>query len=248
MDLSQGLQAYYEFSEASGTRYDSHGVNHLDVITGTPTQDNGLPVGGKAVGTSLGNFLQTASGFSPLDPPEAFGYTFIAWHNQSSLGTTSAFANKVDYTIGVKEGWRTYYLNTGQVVGVHMEGPLPAPANPNVILAPSTPIGTGEWHHFVFRHQHFGKTKIWHDYSDTKQSPNNAGFANPPSSMPFSVGIINNLGALVFTGSLAQMAFYHRETADSEVYWLYNNGNGRRYGSLRGNRGRERNPRSRKAA
>lgn len=216
------LEAWWSLDEASGTRNDSHGSNHL---TDNNTVGNTAgKVGNAAQFTKSNSEYLSISDNASLSSSD-LDFAFGGWVYFSSLtgatgvlGKVTSSAANSEYAIDVDgTNLRVYqYYANGTAAKVLSYGT----------------VSTSTWYFIV----------AWHDAtSDTLNiQVNNGtplstaytnGFQN--STAPFNLGQAQSSAGFM-NGYQDEFFFYRRLLSSDEREWLYNSGNGRTYCDLEG--------------
>lgn len=226
MALTDSLIAYWKLDEASGTRNDSHGSNHLTdnntVGSGTGKINNGADF---EVDDS--DYLSIASN-SDLQITTDQDFTITGWFKWESQGSTVNLVSKHS-DIGESSGSSAEY-----VIWASFARPRLTVGNNSsfATVSDSTVYSDGNWHFLV----------AWHSSADDKiylQVDNGT-----PSESAWSGGTLNsnnafNLssrfgGAANFDGIIDEVGFWKRTLTTQERTDLYNSGNGLSYDSFAG--------------
>jgi RHS repeat-associated protein len=219
-----GLVSWWGFNEASGTRIDSHGPNHL-------TDNNTVAYTSGVLGNSA-DFESGNSEFLELTDNSSLSsgdvdLTIAAWVKLESKGAEEIIVSKFDAGFSNAEYalwyeapsdrfcFRIYKASTNTPVGTQCANALGSPA-------------VGVWYYLVG----------WHDASaDTVNIQVNNGVINSSAttgapedtSSSFRIGARNTAEVAYFDGLIDEVAVYKRVLSDGERSWLYNGGTGRTY-------------------
>lgn len=117
-----GLVAWWKLDETSGSvAYDSSGMGHDAVLTGTPAWTNGRVNGGHAFDYTDGEEYFTAPSNGTLDNLQENDYSVSAFFKPFSIPPGSGSDNDYGYGLLVKRGWHIgiVYNNVGELVVDH---------------------------------------------------------------------------------------------------------------------------------
>lgn len=226
--LYQGLVSYWKLDEASGTRNDSKGTNHLTSNNGV-TQDNGKLGKGASFTRASNQYLSVADNAS-LTPGSALSISMWVYR---SGGQTFELISKQDYSSN--GSWRMevnsavggesrfYFTTSVSDAGVHYG------------VTPSGLIADATWAHLVWVYDgsqvgNAGRLKCW--VNGSAQTLTFSG-SSVPSSLPddttdLRLGNLFLAGApfFSFNGVLDDVGYWNRAITSTEVSLLYAGGSG----------------------
>jgi len=220
VSLLDSLISWWELDEASGTRNDSHGTNHLtdNNTVGRATTDLGL---GADFEASSSEYLSRASNAS-LQTGD-IDFTFALWFVRESsggyvlLGKDSDSTGR-DYTIDTVGGNVRLYINGGG----------------GGLIAQATMVDVvGSKHLVVAWHDATANTLNIQVNNGVVSSVGTGGAAPPVSAAEFRIGAREYGGAEGYTdGVVDQVGFWKRVLTTSERARVYNNGQGLLYSDV----------------
>jgi hypothetical protein len=231
--LRDALVAFWELEEASGTRNDSHGTNHL-------TQTNGVSSATGKVGTgadfelSSSQYLTVTTNstirMGGLNNNNHLDFTIAFWVKFESLPASEQdLVSKFETSSSGRE-YRVIYNNATSrlTFQVAADGGSVASATANNFGAPTT----GVWYFVV----------AWHDATaDTINISVNDGTANSTAhstgvkggASPLRLGAIGRASlASYLDGMLDQVGIWKRALTSLERTELYNSGSGLAYSAM----------------
>lgn len=217
-DMTLSLSGFWELEEASGTRNDSHGANHL-TDNNTVTQNTGIVGNAAEFVTANSESLSIADnaslGYSGDFSVAIWFYLTGTNHCLASKGNGSFAQNEWDFTTSFTSG-RT--LN----FGVYQSGGTVV----NASIVP--PVPTNAWHLAIGTYE--AATRIVTLSYDAGTRVTNTLASDPArKSQPFSLG---TLGSNYWSGRLDQAGLWKRLLTEAEEDWLYNAGAGRSYAEV----------------
>lgn len=213
MSLLTNLISHWKLNEASGTRNDSHGSNHL-----TDNNTVGSTVGkiGNAADLVRNNSENFSSTSSDLDLTSTQDWSFSVWV----------------YPIG-RNGYYTILRDGGSKKWILID--------PSGILwrysdFQTTTISTDTWTHILYTYQSTGAdTGIETLYVNGVQVGQRTGSVPAPSNAVFLIGAIGTGGTHEFNGAMDSVSFWKdRALTAADVTELYNSGSGLDYESFGG--------------
>ena len=221
--IRNGLVAYWRLDEASGTRFDAIGANHLS-DNNTVTQ---------AVGKAqfAGQFTAANSEFlSIADNPTLSwnmnqSFTISCWVYFDALAVDQAMVAK--FGGGAAEYVLSYDTNAGinklrfAVYDTTASG-TPDKAYANGIGTPAT----ATWHHLVAGYCRASHT-IW--IVGNGSAPDSVAVLSTPigdTAAAFRIGSLDGTQWFM-NGRIDGVGFWRRRPTPTEIAWLYNSGNGR---------------------
>jgi hypothetical protein len=219
MAITDSLIAYWELNEASGTRNDSHGANHL-ADNNTVTQAVGR-IGSAAQFTAANSEYLSIADNTSLSTGD-IDFTFQAWIYIDSTATHRGVAGKF-----AASGNREWYLSCNP------GGALRFVVSPDIVTygdVSSAELSPARWYHVV----------TWHDsvnnimgISVNDGAPVTASYSGGAmdSTAPFFLG--DSIGSgFPFEGRIDNAGFWKRVLRADERTALYNQGVGRSYAAL----------------
>ena len=222
--LLTNLISYWKLDEASGTRNDSHGTNHL-------TDNN-------TVGSTTGKLSNAASFVSANSESLSVGdntsirfgdidFTFSFWMNptsQTSDMTFIAFAGETSANQSTvylySPNGRVYfdcYTSGGVRIG-EVESPIQ--------------FSNSTWYHFLVWHDSVGNTMKMQINGGAVTSVNTTGGALNDGAARIEIGSYNNGVSSFMNGLIDEVGFWKRVLTEDERTRLYNSGNGLSYSSF----------------
>lgn len=239
LSVYDDLRSFWRLEEATGTRFDSFGTNHLTSITNNP--GNGVGKIGNALVVSNASSQQVAianvsqTGLNPGTD----NISVSAWFKLVS-DTSGTIVNKG--AVGGPPnaaGYSIYYAKTNSIPGT---GPYigvwfgddtsVTPAQGHYTI----PLDLNTWHHIcvVFNRTadyvqvYFDNARLTVRNDGGSDSLSIFGSTSGPSNStnPFDIGG-NGFGTSFFDGSIDAVGVWNRVLTADEVDVLYNEGNGR---------------------
>lgn len=228
-DLYTDMVSYWQLGEASGTRADSRGINHLSDIN---TVTNAAGIQGNAA-----DFESSNSEYLSIDHVSQIGlnfsnaFSFSCWINLESapgIGQRRTIISKFG-----DDPNNSYMLQLRQnaiFAALSTDGSTTSWTN-STSWSPST----GVWYHLVLTYD--GITNTVNLYKDGTLLDSEVGGTVPSSIYegegPFQIG---NLAAdgTSFDGLIDEVAAFSRALTAEEVAWLYNSGTGKTYAQTSG--------------
>jgi hypothetical protein len=214
---STGLVSWWRLNEASGTRFDSHGTNHL--------ADNNAVGRAAPLATDSGNysasFVSTSRQFLMIadNPSISTGdvdFTLVANVYLNSTTSSAIIVDKSDNATSYD--YRISYIPG---LGFRFRG------GTGNAYVDSGDVSPNAWYTVI----------AWHDsFRNTINIQVNNGVVNSVShttgttdtANPLSIGALSD-GTVGFNGRVDELALYKRVFTFAERSWFYNNGAGRVY-------------------
>lgn len=216
MSFLTNLISYWKLDEASGTRNDSFGSNHL-------TDNNSLLSTTGKIGNS-GNFVLLSTQYlshasnSDLQMGD-IDFTFSAWIYLNSTPLNAAVIVKdsgsplaFDYLIRVDNGTLNFILSSDGTVGT-------------LTVLEGGPLSTGQWYFICAWYDSTLDTMYVqiNNATPTSKPQTGGGFAGAPL---FTIGAGYSGTSEFFNGRIDEVGVWKRTLTDSERLALYNSGNG----------------------
>jgi RHS repeat-associated protein/uncharacterized repeat protein (TIGR01451 family) len=210
-----GLVSWWSLDETGGVREDSHGTNDL-----TDNNTVGSTAGKQS---NAANFVAANSeSLSIPDNPSlslnGTNFTIAGWVKFSTLGTAQSFISK----LGPGAEYQVYKSVNDKIVLMVFSS-----SGTSTAVASTETVTANTWYFVVAQY----------DGTSLKLSLNAGNFASIPHSSGVADGTnLFRLGAhgsgAYTNGMLDEVAVYKRILTQSEITWLYNNGNGRSYSEI----------------
>jgi hypothetical protein len=220
------LISYWPLDEASGTRYDAHGSNHL-TDNNTVTQAIGLQGSAAQFTRANGEFLNiTHAAQNGLDITGPF--TFATSFSLDSLPGPTGF----HFVLGGKfggggnRGWVVYVYwatNTLRFITSHDGTTLTVQDHPTVLT-------TGV-RYFACARYDGSQMHLRLNATDASALNQAGGIFN--NSANFQIGTYGSAALLCHNGSIDEAGFWQRALTNAEVTYLYNLGRRRNYQASR---------------
>lgn len=216
--LLTDLISFWELEEASGTRNDAHGTNHL-TDNNTVTQAAGK-VGNAGQFTAANSEYLSATDNASLRVGSG-DFTFCCW---AKLDTLSAFNTLLakyssDYWL---------YLNSAAGTGARLR------ITSGTEAQGGGTVTTATWYFVVGWRDNAAQTLNVQLNNGTVGS---IASATPPTDTASAFRIGARSPDLYFDGQIDQVAMWKRVLTTAERTWLYNAGSGRSYADVRAYRG-----------
>lgn len=218
MALIDNLVSYWKLDEASGTRYDSHGTNHL-------TDNNTVASATGKIGTAA-DFESTNTEYLSCDDNASLStgdidFTYSCWINPESL---------VSYPVIIRKGsdindnveYVLYYdtVNNALKFGATWSG------NYGEVSSGSS-LSTATWYFVVFHHDSVNNQLAISVNGGTLQTTS-WSLGVDDSAFPFCLGA--SVGqSLWWDGLIDEVGFWKRVLTSGERTQLYNGGSGLAY-------------------
>jgi hypothetical protein len=231
MALTDNLISFWELEEASGTRADSHGSNHLTesadaVAVATGKVGNGADFEG-ANGSGAEHLFKADVPSLSLSSDQAF--TIQAWFNAESDNGGNAMGMVSKYDLGSQLEY-VLWLSTGVTPMFRV---YDGSGNPTTVTGSVNPVFTGTWY----------CVHAWHDPdTDVIGIAFNAGTPVTAAhttgtrnlTAPFVIGAFytGGVGNGTFDGVIDQVGFWKRVLTGAERTQLYNGGAGLSYAAM----------------
>jgi len=216
------LVSWWKLDEASGTRSDSHGTNHL-TANNSPLSATGKVSNAAQFVAASSQYLTIANNASLQTGDISFSFLF--WYKPSTvgrqllLGKSTTAAGNTEYYFELKA---SSIMRFGIAQNV----------TPYVIDADAHGVLSIDTWYFIAG---------WHDSAgDTVNIQINNGAINTLAHTlgvtifgnNVSIGRLGEYNSLYANGLIDEVAFYKKALTASERTWLYNAGAGRTYGDL----------------
>jgi hypothetical protein len=209
--LLNTLISYWKLDEASGTRNDSQGTNHLSPIN-SPTAVAAKINNGLYCNTGS---LQALSCASNASLQVTSDFTFSIWVRIDDLPAHGSFIITKDDFVGNRD----YDFYHDNVNGFTFQAGTVGGTSAATVGAPVS--GTGQWHHIV----------VWYDSSDSKarlRVDDTTTYAASATSTLVQTGAAFKLGydnsGLQLGGCIDEVGFWKRKLTAAEMTALYNGG------------------------
>jgi hypothetical protein len=221
--LYAGLVSYWKLDEASGTRNDSHGTNHL-------TDNN--TVGAAAAKINDGadferdnsEYLSIATN-SDLETGDV-SFSFQAWVSIESTGLNHILLAKNES--GVSEEYR-FYIDTSQKVVFQLRK---ADNSATVTVTGGTALSAGTLYHVVVVHDATANMMTLYLNGVVDGGPTAIAGGVRVSTNGFRLGRGSGAETAYLDGILDEVGFWKAALTADQVTWLRNGGSGRAYSTL----------------
>jgi len=218
------LISWWELEEASGTRYDSRGSNHLDQVVGSPGRSSAIQGYGVDLESTLTQDVGIASNASlqagDIDITIGCWVKVESFQNNQRIISKRTDNSNYDYDIFLSGTTGRLYFMMGSGSG----GAVNA-------FTPDYPITVGEWHFIL----------VWHDASasrsyiqiDNGPIIHDYGDVTTPvvSSAKFRIGNLDQIDRC-FDGIVDEAFLYKKVLSEEERNYLYNHGAGRAFSEI----------------
>jgi RHS repeat-associated protein len=211
------LIAWWTMNEASGTRVDSTGAT-ANNLTDNNTVGSVTGQRGTAASFVAANSESLSTNDNAALSLNGTNFTIAGWVKFSSLGTAQSFISKLS------SGNVEYQIYKGTNDTIVFAAYANTAGTTGAAVATTNTVAANTWYFVVAQY----------DGTAVKISLNAGNFA----SVAYSSGVVDGTNAFrlgahgsgAYTdGVLDEVAIYKRVLTQSEIYWLYNNGNGRTY-------------------
>jgi len=231
MALTDNLQAFWELTEASGTRSDST-ANNNDLT------DNNTVGQGTGVIDNCADFEEANTEYLTIANGDQTGlnmtsdFSISAWIKLESLP-----ANDSEYAIvdrfQANDGYRINVFRTGGGTMQIRRGIKNGGSQDNYDV--TTTLNTGTWYHFVWTFKDTGKAnKLYKDGNTTPISDQTGSIAPASVSSTLSLGSGSETPSRYMDGLIDLVGIWDRELTSAEVSELYNSGSGLSYADMSG--------------
>lgn len=225
MAIKDNLAAYWDLSEASGTRADGLGANGLT--------DNNTVTGIAGPGAHNASLFTAANNESLSHTDNAtlsvgnIDFTICVWIKFTTLILYTSIFGQWNNTAANQRAWTCYYDdNTFLTLGLSSNGTLETFMSNNNTGA----ITTGVWYFVVLWHDSVGDTmNLQVNDGTVKSQAYSTGVFD--SSAAFILGV-NDGGTNYQNGAMAMAGLWKRLLTAGERTTLYNGGNGLSFAEL----------------
>lgn len=215
-----GLVSYWKLDEASGTRYDAVGTNHL-------TSNNSVDQAAGKV-ANCATFVAASSQFLSIPSNASLQLGNTNW---TVAGWVKPTANAEYFLVGKMAGSTGYgdfqiyrTLNT-RLIYVDVRSNTTIRAS----VTSTNVVPTNTWTHFCARHNASTPSlEIFINGALDNSAINYTNGAPIVSTNSFTIGRYSDANS-PFTGSLDEISFHKRLLTTNEITFLYNSGRGRRF-------------------
>lgn len=227
------LVSYWEFEEASGTRFDSHGSNDL-TDNNTVAQGTGIQGNGADFEATNSEYLSITDAAQTGLDLGASGTDFSAsfWFNFESLPSSGQYRTWFWKWVGGTNN-RQFVIDFTNASGAYRSAVLLSSngsSSYNSEVNFSTSFSTATWYHFVY---------VYDASAGTLKAYVNGSLEVTHSSTPTS--IYNGNGAFWISngqgfhdGVMDELGIWSEALTSDHITWLYNSGAGRTYADLSG--------------
>lgn len=224
--LSDNLVACWTLDEASGTRNDSVGTNHL-------TDNNTVTTGTAKVGTNAAQFTNANSESLSIADNAALStgdidYTVCAWVNLDTLGGLRNIASKYSDPGGSgNEEWQLFWGHSG----IYNRFVFRVTTSTEIVADTFGVPSTGTYYAVCGVHDAgANQIRISVNGSNIDQTSHSGG--SPDSAAKFSLGTLD--GGQFMDGRLDEVAFWKQALDSTELAAYYNSGTGVSCSSMTG--------------
>jgi hypothetical protein len=227
MALTDNLIAFWELEEASGTRNDSHGSNHL-------TDNNTVAQGTGKVGNCADFESSNSESLSRADNTDLstgdIDFTVVAWVKQETqiaaqaiMAKRSSLTNREYSLEALADGTPRFVVfnSSGTQISVVQWGSI---------------LSVGSFQFVVAWHDATANTINIQVDNGTPVSAADGGTIADTTSI-FRIGAVNDTPAVFFDGLIDQVGFWKRVLTSDELTELYNAGAGLSYAAMSGGGG-----------
>lgn len=222
-NLTTNLQGFWELGEASGTRSDSHGSNHLDSDVNTAGSAAGLV--GNCLSLTAGDGDAVCQTTSTAELSYSGDFTVAGWINMPAVASNFFNMASKDFTSFWREwGIDKTFAGTSLRFHVYNSGGTGTTATSAVTLSAST------WYFVVCSYVASSKL-ISISINDGAESTATLASGDPAANQaPFNIGGVGSSGQS--TGLIDQVGFWKEKLSTEKRTWLYNSGAGRTYAAI----------------
>jgi hypothetical protein len=225
--LLTSLIAHYTLNEASGTRNDSHGANHLSAVN-TPTSNPGKIGDAVQLTKTDGDYLTIADNADTSTGN--INFSGIVWvYLDSKPAATMVIAGK-DTVSNTTREWLLTWNNTldrFQFQSGRSGSTTVDAVTANTFGAPSL----STWYMIAFGHN-ADSGQVWISVNDGAVDSASRTTGPPDGNAPFRIGEIGNSLGLHWNGRIDLFSFYKKTLSLSEITQHYNGGSGLAYTSF----------------
>ena len=224
MAITDQLVAYWDLSEASGTR--------ADALSTSPLTDNNSVTGTTGPGShnaSLFTRINNES-LSHIDSTTLSvgnqDFTFCAWVNFTTILADMTICGHINGSIND----RSWKLSTD---GTYLECLVSSDGTATQYWAFNTvPLSTGTWYFGMFYHDAANDVLAISLNNATPRTLPGYTAGVHDSGASFAFGAQNEMSLNYLNGAIAMAGLWKRVLTTDEITFLYNSGNGRAYSEL----------------
>lgn len=220
MSLKTDLMAHWKLNEASGTRFDSHGSNHL-TDNNTVTSATGK-IGDAASFAAASSEHLSRSDNTDLSVGTGVSFTFACWVQLSSSPATRAIAGKLatsfaaanlEWALSITNSVTRFQVSDGTTVKTQDV---------------SGALSTGTWYFLLCWYDDAAKTVNVSVNNGAASSSSWTGGVRDGSA-GFAIGRFGEITSFYWDGLIDSCSFWKRVLTSDERTALYNSGNGLDY-------------------
>jgi hypothetical protein len=217
-----GMAAYWELNEASGTRYDSFGLNHLTDTNTVGTSATAISVASADLENSTHEQLECEHNAN-VSPSGAF--TFGAWVRAESLGATAGIGGK-NVPGGDLRSWNLTAVSGVPRFSVAQSGT----SSPSAFVDSSITMSTATWYFVagVFDPDNNLLTVYVNGTVNTAAVAFDSVFNNTTVIFTLGRGSSTTNGTR-WDGLMDEAFLYSRALTTAELDWYFNSGTGRSF-------------------
>lgn len=212
--LTTSLVSYWDLEEASGTRYDLHGTNHL-----TDNNTVGYSASGK-IGNSS-DFIPanseslSRSSISELNYKGTINCSISFWFKTDSV---SILESPISHAQDISNANFEVYINSGSLnVSIGNQG---------AALTYGTSVSTGTWYHVVLT---LSSSNTYELFINGSSVDTGSGATWGTFTPVFRIGGTYSTASRFFDGIVDEVGIWSKVLSSSEITDLYNSGNGLPY-------------------
>lgn len=226
-DLLTALISYWSMDEASGTRYDSKGSNHL---TDNNTVGSATGKRGNAADFELSNSESLTVASNASLQTSDIDWSFACWVNPESNPVIAGIAGKNSGTSSQREWVLQTSMGVPSLAVYYDDGGGPGTGQAYVESTDTLTVGT--WNYIVVWHDSVNNEVGIQVNNGTPVTLSHSGGGNK-STTAFAIGQLFS-GLFYFDGLIDEALFAKRVWTADERTFLYNNGYGRVFSDLQG--------------
>jgi len=227
MAITDSLISFWELEEASGTRNDSHGTNHL-TDNATVTSGTGKVGTGAVFAVATQEYLSRADNAS-LSTGD-IDFTVFGWFKPTAAALTAGSTGSALVTKLTSGGVGEWHLRLDANNGTIRFAIWSSSVNRGEVSRTAA-AAADTWIFIVAQHDSVNNLVGISINGDAITTIATTG-APADTATGFTIGGWENPGVRNFDGTIDQVGFSKRLFTADEITWLFNSGNGRSYAEM----------------
>lgn len=221
--LLTSLVAHWKLDEASGTRNDSHGTNHL-------TDNNTVTTGTAKLGTNAAQFTAANSEYLSVADNAALSmgnidFTIAFWLNLDTVASSQDLFNKCGGASGSDKEYRIYLNNASGNVLTFQVGDNAAAS---VAVDSGSAISAATWYFVVCSHDSVANQVAVQIDNGTAATAAYSGGSHD-GTQPLNIGVSIANGSFYANGRMDSISLWKRMLTSGELTSLFGGGSGLEY-------------------